>query len=112
MAKQLNTLVEDIFSLFDPNVSHTSDEENIEWVAEEFKNLLRTRLLEREPNDGNLRFSSMGQGDRKVWYKAHAEPEPMTAKTYFKFLYGDVIELLVLFLAKESGHSVERTQED
>lgn len=36
--------------------------------------------------------------------------ERPTSKTYFKFLYGDVIEALLLFLAKEAGHSVEQQQ--
>lgn len=36
----------------------------------------------------------------------------MLPKTYFKFLYGDMIELLLLFLAKEAGHTVERMQEE
>ena len=38
------------------------------------------------------------------------EPEDLSPKTYFKFLYGDVIEQLILFLAKEAGHKVEMEQ--
>jgi len=38
--------------------------------------------------------------------------EKLSPKTFFKFLYGDVIEQLVLFLAKEAGHDVERHQEE
>ncbi len=112
--KSLNTLPADIYSLFDPTKDHTVDEENIEWAAQQFKDLLRTRLKEREPLSDPLRFSSMGRPDRQIWYMAQAdkEPEPIQAKTYFKFLYGDVIELLILFLAREAGHSVERTQEE
>jgi hypothetical protein len=112
--KNLNTLPADIYDLFDPTKNHEVNEENIEWAAEQFKDLLRTRLKEREPLSDPLRFSSMGRPDRQIWYMAQAdkEPEPIQAKTYFKFLYGDVIELLILFLAKEAGHSVERTQEE
>lgn len=55
----------------------------------------------------------MGRPDRMLWYAKHApeKAERMTPKTYFKFLYGDMIELLLLFLARESGHKVEREQE-
>lgn len=34
----------------------------------------------------------------------------MIPKTYMKFLYGDFLELLLLFLAKEAGHTVENEQ--
>jgi len=110
---QLKTLPEDIYSLFDPSTDHEVNEENIEWVGEEFKNLLRTRLRERQGNDP-MRMSGIGQPDRKFWYASkHAETaEALDPKTYFKFLYGDVIELLILFLAREAGHTVERTQEE
>lgn len=114
MTKKLQDLPEDIYSLFDPTQHHEVDEENIEWAAEQFKALLRTRLKEREPLADPLRFSSMGRPDRQIWYMAQEEikAEPIQAKTYFKFLYGDVIELLILFLAREAGHTVERTQEE
>jgi hypothetical protein len=110
----LNTLPEDIYGLFDPTRNHEVNEENIEWAAQQFKDLLKTRLKEREPLQDPLRFSSMGRKDRQIWYMAQAdkEPEAIQGKTYFKFLYGDVIELLILFLAREAGHSVERTQEE
>jgi hypothetical protein len=63
--------------------------------------------------ENSLRFSSLGKKDRQIWYMAKGTAgEEFTAKTFFKFLYGDVIELLVLFLAKESGHTVERQQEE
>ena len=112
--RTLANLPEDIYSLFDPTQHHEVCEENIEWAAQQFKDLLRTRLKEREPLQDPLRFSSMGRPDRQIWYMAQQEvkAEPIQAKTYFKFLYGDVIELLILFLSKEAGHSVERTQEE
>jgi hypothetical protein len=113
MPKSLDTLVEDIFELFNPEHTHVPDEQRLEEVGEQFKELLRRRLAEREPIDNPLRFSSLGKKDRQVWYMAkHFPTEDLTAKTYFKFLYGDVIELLVLFLAKEAGHTVEREQEE
>ena len=107
----LRDIPQDIYNLFDPAHDHKVCEENVEWAGEQFKELLRVRLREREPSTA-LRFSGLGKPDRQVWYIAkETEAEPMPPKTYFKFLYGDVIELLILFLAKESGHTVERTQE-
>lgn len=114
LAKSLQTLPEDIYSLFDPTQHHEVNEDNLEWAAQQFKELLRVRLSEREPLSDPLRFSSMGRPDRQIWYMAQQEieAEPIQSKTYFKFLYGDVIELLILFLAREAGHTVERTQEE
>lgn len=50
---------------------------------------------------------------RKLWYKVR--PELFTAKAFnpaalFKFVYGDVIELLFLTLAINSGHEVTHYQ--
>lgn len=109
--KQLKTLPDDIFHLFDPKLTHVPSEENLEEFAKNAKDILRTRLTEREPLDNPLRFSSLGKQDRQIWYMSrHTPQEDMTPKTYFKFLYGDIIELLVLFLAKEAGHDVHSEQ--
>ena len=109
---ELKNLPKDVYALFDPDKDHEVCEENVEWAGEQFKELLRTRLRERQ-NNNPFRLSGIGKPDRQFWYQAreHAA-EKMAPKTYFKFLYGDVIELLILFLAKESGHTVERTQEE
>ena len=108
---EIKTLVEDIYSLFDPNKGHEPNEDNLNEFAENLKDLLRTRLAKREVLNNPLRFSSLGRPDRQIWYMAKGYPqEDISAKTYFKFLYGDVIEQLLLFLAKESGHSVEQAQ--
>lgn len=111
-APQLKDLPADIYALFDPSKDHEVNEENVQWAGEEFKELLRTRLRQRQSNSP-WRMSGLGKPDRQFWYAAmEAEAEAMTPKTYFKFLYGDAIELLLLFLAKEAGHVVERTQEE
>lgn len=110
---EIKTLVEDIYGLFDPSKGHKPNEDNLNEFAENLKSILRERLAEREPLNNPLRFSSLGKQDRQLWYMAKNYPqEDLSAKTYFKFLYGDVIEQLLLFLAKESGHSVELHQHE
>lgn len=109
----IDTLVKDIYALFDPNEGHQPNEDNLNAFAENLKNTLRERLAKREPLNNPLRFSSLGKPDRQIWYMAKKYPqEDMSPKTYFKFLYGDVIEQLLLFLCKEAGHTVEREQEE
>lgn len=109
---ELRNLPDDIYNLFDPSVDHEVNEKNVEWAGEQLKELLRVRLRERQGNNP-FRMSGLGKPDRQFWYQAkNADAEAMAGKTYFKFLYGDVIELLILFLAREAGHTVERTQEE
>jgi hypothetical protein len=85
-------------------------------AGELFKDLLRTRLKKRPVKRGTevLRFSSLGKKDRQLWYAANKPEaaEELPAKTLFKFLYGDVIEFLLLFLAKEAGHEVTHEQHE
>lgn len=110
---KIETLVDDIYKLFDPKHGHEVNEENLEQFANNIKELVRLRLAMREEKSSPLRFSALGTPDRKLWYAAQGgEQEELNAKTYFKFLYGDVIEQLVLFLAKESGHEVTHEQEE
>lgn len=109
----LKDLPNDIFLLFDPDSHHTPSEQNLNEFAENLKDLLRTRLSQYHPPKSPIRFSSLGKPDRQLWYDAHPEEgtkEALTPKTYLKFLYGDVTEQLLLFLAKEAGHVVEKEQ--
>ena len=112
MPKTIDSLVSDIYALLDEDTNHEPSEENLDWIANSVKELLRARLSSRERAAATLRFSSLGRPDRQLWYSAHRpdEAERMLPKTYFKFLYGDVIELLLLFLSKEAGHEVTHEQ--
>lgn len=109
-----STIPEDIYALLDNDNDHEASEENIEIAGEAFKTLLRTRLKKREQKKGEevLRFSALGKQDRQLWYQANMpeKEEKMPGKQIFKFLYGDCIELLLLFLAKEAGHDVQDMQ--
>jgi hypothetical protein len=76
-------------------------------------------VLERglQPRDHNrpsrVWFSNVGGPcTRKLWYKINtpADAEPLRPHTRLKFLYGDIIEELVLDLARRAGHLVEHEQ--
>ncbi len=109
-----STIPEDIYALLADGNDHAVSEANVEWAGEVFKELLRTRLKKREEVKGEavLRFSSLGKQDRQLWYAANKPEtaEKMPGKQNFKFLYGDCIEVLLLFLAKEAGHEVTHLQ--
>jgi hypothetical protein len=56
-------------------------------------------------------MSNIGKGARQLWYdKRYGREEDLPPSTIFKFIYGDIIESLLLFLAKMSGHSVTHRQ--
>lgn len=103
----------DVYELFNPDVDHVCSEENLEHFANALKDLVRTRLRKAPERSSPLRFSALGKPDRQIWYDAHPEDgtkEKLLPKTYLKFMYGDVIEQLLLLLIKEAGHSVEDEQ--
>lgn len=111
--KTLETLPVDIYHLFDPDVHHEASEENLNDFTEGLKQVLRDRLAKQEKREGSLRFSALGKPDRQQWLENRGvESEVMEGKTLFKFLYGHVIEALILFLAKESGHTVTDEQRE
>jgi|JI10StandDraft_1071094.scaffolds.fasta_scaffold01587_34 hypothetical protein len=110
----LKDLPKDIFALFNEKEDHIINEDNLNEFAENLKQVLRDRFKARPNVDYALRFSSMGRPDRQVWFDAHPDPaltEKMSPKTLYKFLYGDILEQLLLFLAKEAGHEVTNHQE-
>lgn len=50
---------------------------------------------------------------RQIWYGYHMPEaaEPLSANARLKFLYGDILEEVLLFLAKQAGHTVTLEQE-
>ncbi len=67
----------------------------------------------RKPN--TLYFSEIGDPcPRRLWYKynAPAVSETLPSTTRIKFLYGDMLEELVLQLARDAGHDVQDEQKE
>ena len=111
--KTLETLPEDVYSLFDPESDHEVSEENLDTFCENVKEILKSRLKKQSVPSSPIRFSALGKPDRQMWYEAHPEEgtkEPMLPKVYLKFMYGAIIEEMLLFLIKEAGHDVKDEQ--
>jgi hypothetical protein len=109
--KSIDTLVADIYSLF------TDDKLDIrpERVADFGQRLgqhVANRISEQR-GAPTLRLSNLGVPDRKLWYTVNTPEsgEKLPPEARIKFLFGDILEELLLFLAKEAGHSVEGTQD-
>lgn len=110
MTKTIDTLVEDIYALFENNTDFDSD--RVAAFGKRLADHIHNRITETK-QPGTLRLSNIGtECHRKLWYSINqpdsAEKLPKQAR--FKFLFGDILEELLLFLAEEAGHSVEGRQ--
>lgn len=110
MDKTPETLVEDIYGVFDKT---TISQEQADEFGKEVASVISNALTERGPP--KLRMSSIGQPcQRKLWYEINMpdKAEKLDGQTKFKFLIGHLIESAVLFLARLSGHSVTGEQDE
>ena len=111
--KMIENLIEDIYKLLDEGVTG----EDYQTYGRESTEILQQRLDPTIIKGGSpkLRLSSIGTPcARKLWYglRTPDKREPLLAHTRLKFLYGDLIETLVLELARKAGHLVEGEQDE
>jgi len=112
MSKSIDTLVEDIYSLFG---GHKCNPANAADFGEEMMDVVTTRLARAGDSGGStLRMSNVGKPcDRALYYDVNGfDKEELLPHTKIKFLLGDIVESLLLFLAKEAGHEVTHQQEE
>lgn len=113
MAKDITTLIPDIEKLVTSGTDVPAPTSMSNDIALAYSRQLRKRSGSRKPD--TLFFSELGSPcDRKLWYGYHkqelAEPIPPSAKV--KFMYGDMLESLVLQLCRDAGHSVTDEQRE
>ena len=113
MAKTIDTLVADIDALLE-NGTLTPDKVVLKELGDAMASLLEKRLIEwatkREPY---LRMSMIGKKDASIWGAIKGAPEDqekMNSATRMKFVYGDMVELVMLAFAQLSGHAVTESQ--
>ena len=108
---KLHKLVEDIYRVLSEGCEVT-DADATDFGSE-IATLIKDRLSERlsGPRAFTLRMSNIGKGARQLWYdKRYGREDDLPPATLFKFIYGDLIESLLLFLARMSGHNVTARQ--
>ena len=115
--KQIETLVEDIYNLFSLEPIDM-DEKIVDKHIDIFGEMLKVHIKEflyQQPRDRTgLRLSSIGKPDRKLWYDINTplKEETLTPATRIKFLYGYILEELLLLCASISGHKVSDQQKE
>jgi len=116
--KTIDTLVQDVYSLFDlSNKSRVSKKEATK-ITEQLGREVQAHVYEYLYNEPvgkhNLRLSSIGKPDRQLWYdsKTKNKEKQFTPATRIKFLYGHILESLLLAFAKLAGHTVSDEQKE
>lgn len=117
--KTIDTLVPDIYQVLRNSLDGKGVALTVEQqadlgarIADKVRHALDRGIKARPPK--TLYMSEIGKPClRQLWY-SYYQPElgeKLLPHTQFKFLYGDIIEELVMFLAKVAGHKVEGEQE-
>tara|TARA_R100001530_G_scaffold42957_1_gene32681 strand:- start:570 stop:1430 length:861 start_codon:yes stop_codon:yes gene_type:complete len=115
--KKINTLVEDIYSLFSLDPIDMKEEEvdkHIDTFGEMLKLHIKEFMYEKPREYGNLRLSAIGKPDRQLWYDVNTKRDaiPLKSSTRIKFLYGYILEEFLLLCAAIAGHKVTDQQKE
>ena len=113
--KTTDTLIKDIYKLMQ---NKTPDgaidaEAEIERFGEACKDLMRKEFSNgRNFDSRKLRMSNIGKTDRYLWnhYNNVGPKEKMQPHTLVKFMYGHLIEEMLLLFVRLAGHTVTHEQ--
>jgi len=112
LSKTLDTIVEDIYGVIQGKGGW--DATITEFLSTSIANVAEARFSQAQVPRDYLSLSGIGTPcDRKLWYKINQteSSEPLSPEALGTFFYGDLIEALVLSLAKAAGHTVEGMQD-
>mgnify|MGYP003109405354 FL=1 len=115
--KTIDTLVEDIYNLFNLDPIDMDEEEvdkHIDTFGEMLKVHIKDFLYEVPKDRTGLRLSAIGKPDRKIWLDVNSplEEEQLKPCTRIKFLYGYILEELLLLFSTIAGHDVKDQQKE
>ena len=116
--KQLDTLVQDIYnkiSVLGKGEHIDLDKDTIDQFGESMKEILYNWSHPEPRGNEKLRMSNIGRKSRQLWFDTRAEDtqsENIPAHVFIKFLYGHLLEEIVLFLIRLSGHTVTNEQKE
>jgi len=114
VTRTIDTLVEDIYSLFTSGTKTVLKEEDLACFLKDIS-VAVVSSLSGDQHEDKLRMSGIGKKDRKLWYEMNTprdKREQLNGPTYIKFLYGNILEALLVLLTKASGHTVTDQQKE
>lgn len=107
--KSIETLVQDVYALLDSGVDLTDEQTAL--LGAEMAEAIRSQVRPRTERKPSLYFSGIGKPDRQLWYEHKGtKATPLLPSDKFKFLYGTLIEILMMNLARWAGHEVTEVQ--
>ena len=112
MKKDISTLVNDINNVILGNGGW--DATITQFLSESISKVAEARFAEEQQPRGYLSLSSLGTPcERKLWYKVNRAGDgiPLDAAALGTFFYGDILEAVVIALAKAAGHDVQGEQD-
>lgn len=113
MTLKIDTVVSDIYDLVDRGLPDDFPEEKVKSLGLAIANVIASRM-KRESRKGTLRMSNIGTPcDRKLYYSVNSPElaEELAPEVRIKFLFGDILEELLLFFVEASGHDVRGRQD-
>ena len=115
--KTLDTLVQDIYEVIEVlNEDEAIDipEDMYEQFGRDMEDALRHWATPIDRPKNGLRMSNIGRPLRRLWYDLNTEQEKeqIDAPTFIKFLYGHLLEVLLLFFVRLAGHVVQSEQKE
>ena len=116
--KTLDTLIQDIYSSLEGLSSGEAlniSEEELDLTLLRMKESILTWSKPREvDNSFRLRMSNIGRPLRQLWYESKnaSDPHVVSGSTQIKFLYGHILEEIVLMLVRMAGHEVTSEQKE
>lgn len=115
----LNNLVSDIYDTLEPLCDGNSidiPDELIDELGDNIKAVFKQWQNVPERNKKfTLRMSNVGRPARQLWYENKAGASgrgSIEPSTFIKFMYGHILEEVLLFLVKIAGHEVSDCQKE
>lgn len=112
MSKTIDTLVDDINQVILGNGGW--DATLTKYLADSIAEVTGDRFSKPQEPRGYLSLSALGAPcKRKLWYTVNEtdKQEPLSPEALGTFFYGDLLEVVVIALAKAAGHDVQGEQD-
>jgi hypothetical protein len=111
LSKSIDTLIPDIEILFG---GISLNDASLSLFSEQISHNFRSRFNSYgEDRQRGLSLSGVGKPLRKLWFQSRGiKGEPIGPNAKLKFLYGDILEDLLILLAVQAGHVVTDFQKE
>ena len=113
--KNLSTLVEDIYNTISDLNSGNQEisEACLESLSVGVSNAVKGWATQKENKQFTLRMSNVGKPARQLYYNnKYNNSNDLDSPTLIKFLYGHILEEVLIFLVKLAGHTVTDEQKE